>query len=177
MRLTERPRRLGEMRPDLPWSDEVQGVMDRALERDPAERYPETVEFGRALWHVVNALDAAVRGAAAPQLGHGYVPSATFPQSRTISGPAAPRPAGAAANLATVSGPISGQSAAPQFTTEELAQVQAKLTNFVGPIAGLLVKRAAAKATDRNALVALLAQELDDDTERQAFVKQCRQLR
>ena len=181
MRLTERPRRLGEMRPDLPWSDEVQEVMDRALEPNPADRYPQTVEFGRALWHAVNALDAALRGTSSPQLGHGFVPSATFAQSRTISGPVVPRststPNGPAGVLGQASGPISGQTAAPQFTTEELAQVQAKLTNFVGPIAGLLVKRAAAKATDRNALVALLAQELDDDTERQSFVKQCRQLR
>ena len=159
MRLTERPRRLGEMRPDLPWSDEVQEVMDRALERDPEGRYPQTVEFGRAIWHAVNALDAALRGASAPQLGQGHAPSATFAQSRTISGP------------------ISGQTATPRFTTEELAQLQATLTNFVGPIAGLLVKRAAVQASDRNALVALLAQELDDETERQAFVKQCRQLR
>ena len=39
MRLTEPPRRLAEIRPEIPWSPDVQAVMDRALQRDAALRY------------------------------------------------------------------------------------------------------------------------------------------
>ncbi|HEX7978026.1 MAG TPA: protein kinase [Gemmatimonadaceae bacterium] len=53
MRLTEPPRRLAEMRPEIPWSPAVQAVMDRALQRDAALRYPSASEFGRALSHAV----------------------------------------------------------------------------------------------------------------------------
>jgi serine/threonine-protein kinase len=49
MRLTEPPRRLAEIRPQVPWSPAVQAVMDRALQRDAALRYASASEFGRAL--------------------------------------------------------------------------------------------------------------------------------
>jgi serine/threonine-protein kinase len=55
MRLTEPPRRLAEIRPEIPWSDAVQAVMDRALQRDAALRYPSASEFGRALSAAVRA--------------------------------------------------------------------------------------------------------------------------
>ena len=49
MRLTEPPRRLAEIRPEVPWSPAVQAVMDRALQRDANLRYALASEFGRAL--------------------------------------------------------------------------------------------------------------------------------
>jgi serine/threonine-protein kinase len=49
MRLTQPPKTLAEVRPDIPWPAEIQAVMSRALERDPALRYPSTREFARAL--------------------------------------------------------------------------------------------------------------------------------
>ena len=49
MRLTEPPRRLAEIRPQVPWSAAVQAVMDRALQRDATLRYASASEFGRAL--------------------------------------------------------------------------------------------------------------------------------
>ncbi len=47
MRLTDRPRRLDEMKPDVAWPEELQAVMDRALARDFEERYKSAAEFGR----------------------------------------------------------------------------------------------------------------------------------
>ena len=47
MRLTERPRKLSEMRPDVGWTPELQAVLDRALERDAAARYAKAADFGR----------------------------------------------------------------------------------------------------------------------------------
>ncbi|MEO6529067.1 MAG: protein kinase [Gemmatimonadaceae bacterium] len=60
MRLTDRPRRLGEMRPETDWPAEVQAVMDHALERDTSARYASASEFGRALQAAVNGMPASV---------------------------------------------------------------------------------------------------------------------
>jgi serine/threonine-protein kinase len=49
MRLTEEPRSLSEVRPDVAWPNELQAVMSRALARDPSLRYPSTREFAHAL--------------------------------------------------------------------------------------------------------------------------------
>jgi hypothetical protein len=66
MRLTDRPRKLAEMRPDLTWSPELQAVLDRALERDAALRYATASEFGRDIFRAVEAMTASTaQGAAA----------------------------------------------------------------------------------------------------------------
>jgi serine/threonine-protein kinase len=49
MRLTERPRTLAEMRGDIAWPAEVQDVIDGALARDLAHRYPTAGAFAKAL--------------------------------------------------------------------------------------------------------------------------------
>jgi serine/threonine-protein kinase len=49
MRLTEKPRSLGDMKPDVAWPSQVQAVMSKALEREASQRYASTREFGRAL--------------------------------------------------------------------------------------------------------------------------------
>ena len=49
MSLTQAPKTLAEVRPDIPWPAELQTAMSRALERDPALRYPSTREFARAM--------------------------------------------------------------------------------------------------------------------------------
>jgi serine/threonine protein kinase len=49
LRLHEAPRTLREMRPDLHWSDAVQGVMNKALARDPAGRYDSAGAFAKDL--------------------------------------------------------------------------------------------------------------------------------
>lgn len=46
MRLTERPRSLAEMKPDVEWPAELQSVMDRALARDAPARYESAAAFG-----------------------------------------------------------------------------------------------------------------------------------
>ena len=61
MRLTEPPMRLGQMRPEVAWTPAVQAVMDRALQRDAALRYPTASEFGRALSAAVQGISTAAR--------------------------------------------------------------------------------------------------------------------
>ena len=74
MRLTQAPRSLTEVRPDIAWPGEVQSVMSRALERDPSLRFPSTREFSRALHAAIAMMPTRVstgkatraRAAAAP---------------------------------------------------------------------------------------------------------------
>ena len=61
-RLTDDPLKLSEVAPDAGWPPRLQGVMDRALERMPADRYESAALFAR------DALDA-VRGAGRPVVG------------------------------------------------------------------------------------------------------------
>ncbi len=61
-RLTDDPLKLSEVAPDAGWPPRLQGVMDRALERMPADRYESAALFAR------DALDA-VRGAGRPIVG------------------------------------------------------------------------------------------------------------
>ena len=66
MRLTEPPRKLAQMRPDVPWTQPVQGALDRALQRDVNARYASSSEFGRALASALEGMSAVPAAAAAP---------------------------------------------------------------------------------------------------------------
>ena len=60
------------------------------------------------------------------------------------------------------------------FTLEELGSLQRRLAYHVGPIAGHLVKRAAATASCWTELTAQLAAEIDAEPLRRAFLEGCR---
>jgi hypothetical protein len=60
------------------------------------------------------------------------------------------------------------------FTDEELGSLQRRLAHHVGPVAGYLVKRAAATASSWTELTAQLAAEIDAAPARQAFLEACR---
>ncbi len=60
------------------------------------------------------------------------------------------------------------------FTDEELGSLQRRLAHHVGPVAGYLVKRAAARASSWTELTAQLAAEIDAPPARQAFLEGCR---
>ncbi len=68
MRLTDRPKRLSEMKPGVAWTSDVQAVMDRALERDANRRYQTAAEFGGALYRAVEAMPESAAAAAATQV-------------------------------------------------------------------------------------------------------------
>jgi len=64
MRLTERPRTLAEVRPEMSWPIELQRVLDRALDRDPAVRHARSGDLGADLVRVagVNAVASPAPG-------------------------------------------------------------------------------------------------------------------
>jgi len=47
MRLTDQPKTLAEVKPEVPWPAALQAAMDKALQRDAAERYASAAQFGR----------------------------------------------------------------------------------------------------------------------------------
>lgn len=60
------------------------------------------------------------------------------------------------------------------FDPETLADITAKLAPYVGPLAKVLVKKAAKRAENLDALCERLAGELDADADRQAFLNSVR---
>ena len=106
MRLTERPKTLTDMKPDTVWPEDVQAVMDRALERDASLRYQKARDFGRALFaaieHMPGNASAGVEGTmvmATPAFASRTVPPRTY-----ATGVAA-APAAATAPIAAVVAP------------------------------------------------------------------------
>jgi hypothetical protein len=64
----------------------------------------------------------------------------------------------------------------PWYSPAQLQQVQSHLARCVGPIARVLVKRAAARSSNLEELLQLLSAELDSERERSAFRALCRAL-
>ena len=57
-----------------------------------------------------------------------------------------------------------------QWPADVLSQIERQIAAYVGPLARVIVRRAASKATDWDELFSLAAQSLDTDAERQAFL-------
>ncbi|MBW8839305.1 MAG: protein kinase [Gemmatimonadetes bacterium] len=98
MRLTEPPRTLAEMRPEVAWRESVQAALDKALQRDVKARYTSATEFGRALSSALEAMSSGAPAAAA-RLPEARVSdgNATLPVTRARPGEApraAPRDPG-----------------------------------------------------------------------------------
>jgi serine/threonine protein kinase len=55
-RLTQPPRRLSLVKPDVAWPDSLQAVFDKALSADPAARYADVLDFARDFTEAVAEL-------------------------------------------------------------------------------------------------------------------------
>ena len=62
MRLTDKPKTLAEMKPDVEWPAELQAVMDKALAVNANDRYQKSAEFGRDIAKAVESMPADVSG-------------------------------------------------------------------------------------------------------------------
>ena len=60
---------------------------------------------------------------------------------------------------------------APRFSPEDLAKAEAALAQYLGAVARVVVRRAAAKARDLPELYLLLADEIEDPQEKKRFVR------
>ncbi|MBM4194339.1 MAG: serine/threonine protein kinase [Gemmatimonadetes bacterium] len=90
MRLTDQPKTLAEMKPDVAWPDELQAVMDKALARDAAERYASAAQFGRDMSKSVENMPSTIAAEAGTQvIGAGAVAAAAA--AKTAAAPAVPK--------------------------------------------------------------------------------------
>ena len=85
-------------------------------------------------------------------------------------------PPGAAAVASAASAAGSAVAAATGFAAGELQLIATRLAGFVGPVARVLVRRAAVSAGSRHELIEQLAAELASESERRLFVQSCRTL-
>ena len=128
MRLTEQPKRLGEVRPDVAWSLALQAVLDRGLARDVEQRYQSVLDFAREL--------AAAAGVA---LGTGIGSMATPPAAYPTP-PAAPAQGATTAPVpSTRSDGRLGESEVPVAATRPSAKVTAPVASGGGKSALPLV--------------------------------------
>jgi serine/threonine protein kinase len=70
----------------------------------------------------------------------------------------------------TPTGP-SGSPSGPRFSPATLSRVEADLSQYLGPVANVVVRRAALKARDASELYLLVADEIEDPAEKKAFIR------
>jgi hypothetical protein len=83
---------------------------------------------------------------------------------------APPTPGAAARAAAGAPAAAAGRGAGRPLSADVLAEAAQRLAVYLGPVARVLVKRAAEGATDARELYARLARQIDDPTQRERFV-------
>jgi serine/threonine-protein kinase len=120
MRLTDRPKPLSEMRPEIAWPADVQAVMDKALERDVTLRYQTATEFGRDLYRTIERMPETAAAVVGTQMIDVPPTRVAPPRVSEVSAPAA-----SAAPLPTAVAPAAPvmQTAAPEKKSNKIAIV------------------------------------------------------
>ncbi|MCB9946445.1 MAG: serine/threonine protein kinase [Rhodospirillaceae bacterium] len=129
--------------------DGLDAAVRKALARDPADRYQSADEFARVL------RGALADPKAAAQIG---------PADQTL--------------LATTLGSGAALQGAllTSLETDLLRKVEDDLARHIGPIAKIVVKKAAARTTSIAELYKALAEHIPNDAERETFLKRAKRL-
>jgi eukaryotic-like serine/threonine-protein kinase len=143
----------------LSWRDDLWDSLDevvqRALARNPDDRYPSALAFLEALNAAIDA-----RAADRPPLDLTAC-SMEPPKVQEQDGSASPR---------------LNQSMVERLKPETLAALERTLAPWLGPMAKILVKRAASECTDAERLLAALLEPLKSSTSAAKFGKQAEAL-
>ena len=138
-------------------------IVARALAKAPADRFQTAGEFRSAILDsyaqpVANTISEATivthrsRSAFAdPGPGSGGAAAPSSPKTFSVSSPSAPPPTG--------------------WSGVVLAGVEVEIAKYVGPVAKVLVRRAAKEHKDLESLVGALMPAIDDPKERSAFAR------
>jgi hypothetical protein len=70
--------------------------------------------------------------------------------------------------------PVNARIAGPFIEAEALQRVYRELASYIGPVAEVIVKRAAKRCSTSEDLIATVAQEIDDEAERARFLRSSR---
>jgi serine/threonine-protein kinase len=137
MRLTDQPKTLAEMKPEVAWPDALQAVMDKALARDVAHRYQNAAEFGRDIAKAVANMPATLAAEQGTQvMGAGAVAAAA--SARTVAAPSVPK--------TRVASPERGVPAAPTASTSSTASTASQVPDATTRKRGLPMPAIAAAA-------------------------------
>ncbi len=138
-------------------------VVARALAKRPADRFQSAHEFSAALLAAFRGRPAAEAVPPAPPLAERTLsPEQTARYERTGT-------IGARKQLE----PLSLSSTLPAQT---LAEIEASLTRFIGPLAKQLVRQSAAQVRHVDEFYAVLADNIPPGSERDAFLSRIRRL-
>jgi eukaryotic-like serine/threonine-protein kinase len=138
--LHEEPRDPRQFRPDL--SDGLCAVMRRMMARDRDQRYPDVAAVDAELEKLEQVLAATATA-----------PTQNMTAATTLVGPSPPRRARGA-----------------EYDPSLLAALEFRLSAAIGPLARVLVRNAANRAADPEALCTELAKHIPFDAERQTFI-------
>jgi serine/threonine protein kinase len=143
--LQHNPTPPAQVNPQIP--EALSAAVMKALAKDKRQRWQSASEF-------LSALDAAQLGNAAPVVMSRTTTDA-IPMARPDVQPASP--------------PTGMKSSG--HPPEALKEIARSLASHVGPIAGILVKRASSNTHDLRELCDLVAEEIDSPEARQNFLK------
>lgn len=152
----------------------------KAIEKNPAERYQSASEFSEALKGAFARLPVAPASPLPARPRHGgFLATELAHQPAAVEAPAAAAQIPAAAaqvNVLLQTPPPTPRSAGENtprpmnFDPDRLERVTRELATYVGPMAKLLVSRAARKAGSWKQLYDLLGPEVPDGQERRRFM-------
>ncbi len=110
MRLTDEPKTLADVKPDVAWPADVQRVMRKALERRREDRYESAAKFGQELWDAVNRMPKQALAGATQMVGamDGATAVMTAPPPTRVDASAAAVPEKAVA-------PVAARSRMPMY--------------------------------------------------------------
>jgi len=151
--LQQMPKWPSDVNAAIPYSLSV--TLLKAMAKDPAERFQNATEFLNALTHI-SLDDAATLQTLAIQPGYGGSPSdpaktpASSPVGKTRSG--------------------SGGPGTKRFDPVLLDSVSKELAVFIGPIAKVVVKRAAERCSSVEDLYGAVAVEINSEKDRSSFL-------
>ena len=150
--LQQVPKWPSDVNPAIPYSLSV--TLLKALAKDPGERFQSAAEFLNALTHI-SMDDAATLQTLAIDPG---------PRG-TASDPATP-----AASLVGKASSGSPRPSMGRFDPAVLDSVSKELAAFIGPIAKVVVKRAAQRCSSVEDLYGAVAVEIDSEKDRSSFL-------
>ena len=134
----------------------------RALAKDPAQRWPHAAAFREAVAHALGApapLSVSHEAVHALPMASDYAPTERIAPLHAAGAP----PTGAATTMGTGHTPT-------HWDASVLAKVEATLAKHVGPMAAVMVRRAARECHDVPALYARLGEQITQATAREAFL-------
>ncbi|KPF48072.1 hypothetical protein D621_16675 [beta proteobacterium AAP51] len=150
-------------------------VVARALAKSPAERWPHAAAFREALQQALHqAAGIGVPAAVAHEAVHALPVASEYAPTERIAPPQAPGAGmGTGAQRGEGGSGYTGTGSAPiHWEAAVLARVEAALARHVGPMAAVMVRRAARECHDLPALHARLGEQITQAAAREAFLGQ-----